>query len=51
MAAKKMTDSYGKAYSCAKRATHEYENVTRGLIRGATPVPPQGTIQELQQVC
>ena len=50
MAAKKMTDAHTKVYSCAKRATHEYENVTRGLIRGATSIPPQGTIQETQQV-
>lgn len=49
--AKKILDMYNKLYSSAKRASYEYENITRGLTRGITAVPPQGTIQESQQVC
>lgn len=45
-----MIDGVSKAYFSAKRSTYEYENVTRGIIRGSTSVPPQGTIQEMQQV-
>ena len=45
-----MIDSISKIYSSAKRASYEYENITRGLVRGNTPVPPVGTIQEMQQV-
>ena len=34
----------------AKRSTVEYENITRGLLRGGTSTPLQGTPQETQQV-
>jgi cleavage stimulation factor subunit 3 len=48
--AKKVTEAVSKAYFSAKRATYDYENVTRSLVRGTTSVPPQGTIQEIQQL-
>lgn len=48
---KKVLEVQSKFYTGAKRASYEYENITRGLVRGTTSVPPQGTIQETQQVC
>ena len=48
--AKKLIEFQSRFYVNAKRATHEYDGVTRGLIRGAVSVPPQGTTQEAQQV-
>ncbi|XP_019857540.1 PREDICTED: cleavage stimulation factor subunit 3 [Amphimedon queenslandica] len=48
--AKKVLEVQNKLYSNAKRASYEYENVTRGLVRGSTSVPPQGAIQEAQQL-
>ena len=49
--AKKVLEVQNKFYSNAKRASYEYENVTRGLVRGSTSVPPQGAVHEAQQVC
>ena len=48
---KKLIETQSRFYVNAKRASQEYEGVTRGLIRGAVSIPPQGTIQEIQQVC
>ena len=48
--AKKLIEAQSKFYVNAKRAAHEYEGVTRGLIRGAVSIPSQGTVQEIQQV-
>ena len=50
MAAKKLIESQSRLYICAKRASHEYDAITRGLVRGGTSVPPQSTLQESQQV-
>lgn len=47
---KKLIETQSRFYVNAKRASQEYEGVTRGLIRGAVSIPPQGTIQEIQQV-
>lgn len=48
--AKKHVESVSRQYVNAKRSTAEYENITRGLIRGGTSTPLQGTPQETQQV-
>lgn len=48
--AKRNIDSVSRAYMNAKRASSELENCTRGLIRGGTSVPLQGTPQEMHQV-
>ena len=50
MSAKRNIDSVSRAYMNAKRATLELENCTRGLIRGSSSVPIQGTPQEVHQV-
>ena len=34
----------------AKRSSQEYDNISRGLIRGGTSVPLRGTPQESQQL-
>jgi len=47
--AKKHVESVSRQYVNAKRSTAEYENITRGLIRGGTSTPLQGTPQETQQ--
>lgn len=49
-AAKRNIDSVSRGYVHAKRASAELENCTRGLIRGGTSVPLQGTSQEVHQV-
>ena len=48
--AKKNVESVSRQYVNAKRSTVEYENITRGLLRGGTSIPLQGTPQETQQV-
>ena len=48
--AKKNVESVSRQYVNAKRSTVEYENITRGLLRGGTSTPLQGTPQETQQV-
>ena len=48
--AKRNVESVSRQYVNAKRSTGEYENLTRGLIRGGTSIPLQGTLQETQQV-
>ena len=48
--AKKNVESVSRQYVNAKRSTVEYENITRGLLRGGTSTPLQGTPQEAQQV-
>jgi cleavage stimulation factor subunit 3 len=49
-AAKRNIDSVSRAYVHAKRASAELENCTRGLIRGGTSIPLQGTPQEVHQL-
>lgn len=48
--AKRIIDSVSRTYVHAKRAAVELENCTRGLIKGGTSVPLQGTPQEFRQV-
>ena len=50
MMAKKLIETQSKFYVNARRASLEYDGVTRGLIRGAVSIPSQGTVQEIQQV-
>ena len=48
--AKKLVESISRQYMNAKRASHEYEGVIRGLNRSNISVPLVGSVQELQQV-
>ena len=50
MAAKKLLDEQLKTYMNTRRASHEYELTSRGLVRGHISVPLKGTPQEMQQV-
>ena len=48
--AKKMIESVSRQYMNAKRSANECDGFTRGLVRGGTSVPLQGSPQETQQV-
>ena len=50
LAAKKIVDDQVRVYINTKRASHEYETISRGLVRGHISVPLKGTSQEVQQV-
>ena len=48
--AKRNIEAFSRQYVNAKRSAQEYDNLSRGLIRGGTSIPLRGTPQELQQV-
>ncbi len=50
LGAKRAIENLSRQYVHAKRSSTELENVTRGLLRGGTSIPLQGTPQETQQV-
>ena len=48
--AKKLLDEKSRDYVVSRRVAKEYEAVTRGLLKGGTAVPPNGSPEEMQQV-
>ncbi len=50
LGAKRAIENLSRQYVHAKRGSSEMESVTRGLLRGGTSVPLQGSAQETQQV-
>ena len=48
--AKKLVENMSRQYMNAKRASHEYEAIMRGLNRGNISLPLVGSSQELQQL-
>ena len=50
LTSKRNIESVSRQYVNAKRSSQEYDNISRGLIRGGTSVPLRGTPQESQQL-
>ncbi|EDO40717.1 predicted protein [Nematostella vectensis] len=48
--AKKLIDERTRDYMNARRMAKEYEALSRGLIKGAPSIPPQGTPEEMKQL-